>query len=154
MDPGTLVSPPEQTPTQEKGPPFGNATYESEPAVAGSDLHHDGNGVDPVILATEEPVPRIVLAPISTQLKDPEVKDFGWNVPPDRVPAPLLNRLSNDDLYTLLRRFNKVPLISSILILTNLIVSLLANFSCQGNTLAPHRGSRPGDFSGRGVLPR
>ena len=68
-----------------------------------------GEDAEPVILATEEPVPRVVLDPISTQLKDPEVKDFGWNTPPDRVPAPLVKGLSNDDIYTLLRRFNKVP---------------------------------------------
>lgn len=109
-DPSALVSPPEPTPTQEKVSSFGGAPLtESELPVTGPTLLHDGKDNEPVILATEEPVPRIVLDPISTQLKDPEVKDFGWNVPPDRVPAPLLNRLTNDDLYTLLRRFNKVP---------------------------------------------
>ncbi|THH33414.1 hypothetical protein EUX98_g770 [Antrodiella citrinella] len=46
-------------------------------------------------------------ATVSLQLKDPEVKDYGWNVPPNQVPAPVLNGISNDDLYLLLRRFNK-----------------------------------------------
>lgn len=46
--------------------------------------------------------------PVSAQLKDPEVKDFGWNVSPSKVPAPVMNGISNDDLYMLLRRFNKV----------------------------------------------
>ncbi|KAL4252469.1 Protein of unknown function DUF3292 [Abortiporus biennis] len=53
------------------------------------------------------PPPKENFAPITTQLKDPGVKDFGWNSPPSKVPAPLLKGLSNDDLYTLLRRFNK-----------------------------------------------
>ena len=43
-----------------------------------------------------------------TQLKDPEVKDFGWNSKPDAVPSPLVYGLSNEDLYALIRRFNKV----------------------------------------------
>ncbi|KIP10066.1 hypothetical protein PHLGIDRAFT_22447 [Phlebiopsis gigantea 11061_1 CR5-6] len=38
---------------------------------------------------------------------DPEVKDFGWNSEPKAVPSPLVHGLSNDDLYTLVRRFNK-----------------------------------------------
>lgn len=108
----TMDPPSTATPTQEKGPPFRDSDI-SEPRRPEQSNPEapklpGGEDVDSVIVATEEPVPRIKLDPISTQLKDPEIKDFGWNAPPDRVPAPLLNGLSNDDLYTLLRRFNKV----------------------------------------------
>ena len=37
-----------------------------------------------------------------------EVKDLGWNEPKDRIASPLVGRLSNDDLWVLIRRFNKV----------------------------------------------
>ncbi|KAH8099327.1 hypothetical protein BXZ70DRAFT_1065633 [Cristinia sonorae] len=47
------------------------------------------------------------LPPVSSQLKDPEIKDYGWNVPPNRIPAPVMHGVSNDELYILLRRFNK-----------------------------------------------
>ncbi|KAF3227119.1 hypothetical protein TWF106_010607 [Orbilia oligospora] len=36
-----------------------------------------------------------------------EVKDLGWNDPTDQIPKPLVGGLSNDDLWTLIRRFNK-----------------------------------------------
>ena len=45
---------------------------------------------------------------VSLDLKDPEVKDVGWNRDPVHIPAPLIRGLSNDDVYTLIRRFNKV----------------------------------------------
>jgi hypothetical protein len=36
---------------------------------------------------------------------EPEVRDLGWN---ETAPAPLVGGLSNDELWTLIRRFNKV----------------------------------------------
>ncbi|EKM61395.1 uncharacterized protein PHACADRAFT_204565 [Phanerochaete carnosa HHB-10118-sp] len=41
------------------------------------------------------------------KLKDPAVKDFGWNSPPHAVPSPLVHGVPNDDLWVLIRRFNK-----------------------------------------------
>lgn len=38
----------------------------------------------------------------------PEVKNMGWNEPPKDVPNPLVGGISNEELWTLLRRFNKV----------------------------------------------
>ena len=38
---------------------------------------------------------------------DLEVKDLGWNEPAEKVPAPLIGGLSNEELWTLVRRFNK-----------------------------------------------
>lgn len=42
-----------------------------------------------------------------------EVKDLGWNENPKDVPKPLVGGLPNEDLWTLVRRFNKVRLILS-----------------------------------------
>ncbi|KAF3937815.1 hypothetical protein ABW19_dt0206439 [Dactylella cylindrospora] len=36
-----------------------------------------------------------------------EVKDLGWNNPTDEIPKPLVGGLPNDELWTLVRRFNK-----------------------------------------------
>ncbi|KAL5316499.1 hypothetical protein ACEPPN_015547 [Leptodophora sp. 'Broadleaf-Isolate-01'] len=36
-----------------------------------------------------------------------EVRDLGWNDHPSDVPAPLVGGLSNEELWTLIRRFNK-----------------------------------------------
>jgi hypothetical protein len=41
---------------------------------------------------------------------DQEVVDLGWNEPKDAVAAPLVGGLSNEDLWLLVRRFNKVRL--------------------------------------------
>ena len=38
---------------------------------------------------------------------DGEVKDLGWNEHPADVPKPLVGGLPNDELWTLVRRFNK-----------------------------------------------
>jgi hypothetical protein len=38
---------------------------------------------------------------------DVEVKDLGWNKEAKSVPGPLVTGLSNDELWTLIRRFNK-----------------------------------------------
>lgn len=37
-----------------------------------------------------------------------EVKDLGWNEAPAEVPDPLVGGLQNEELWTLIRRFNKV----------------------------------------------
>lgn len=37
-----------------------------------------------------------------------EVRDLGWNEHPDDVPTPLVGGLPNEELWTLIRRFNKV----------------------------------------------
>jgi hypothetical protein len=37
-----------------------------------------------------------------------EVKDLGWNHEVEDVPVPLVGGLSNEELWTLIRRFNKV----------------------------------------------
>lgn len=37
-----------------------------------------------------------------------EVKDLGWNDPPSKIPAPLVGGMDNEELWILVRRFNKV----------------------------------------------
>ena len=37
-----------------------------------------------------------------------EVLDLGWNAPKEHVEAPLVGGLSNEDVWLLVRRFNKV----------------------------------------------
>lgn len=39
-----------------------------------------------------------------------EVKDLGWEEHPDNIPKPLVGGLPNDELWLLVRRFNKVKL--------------------------------------------
>ncbi len=39
---------------------------------------------------------------------DLEVKDVGWNEAEKNIPSPLVGGLANDDLWVLVRRFNKV----------------------------------------------
>ena len=39
---------------------------------------------------------------------DAEVKDLGWNEPKEKIPAPLVGGMENEDLWVLVRRFNKV----------------------------------------------
>jgi len=36
-----------------------------------------------------------------------DVKDLGWSEPPEKTPAPLVGGLRNDELWALIRRFNK-----------------------------------------------
>ena len=39
--------------------------------------------------------------------EDGEVRDMGWNDHPTNVPTPLVGGLPNEELWTLVRRFNK-----------------------------------------------
>ncbi|KAI0073255.1 hypothetical protein K474DRAFT_1666801 [Panus rudis PR-1116 ss-1] len=96
MDP-TEDSKPLPLPSDE--PP---ATVESTEPV-----HHDTS----LLAATVEPPPPAETSSsqmtVTAQLKDPEVKDYGWNTSPSKIAAPLIHGVPNDDIYTLVRRFNK-----------------------------------------------
>lgn len=37
-----------------------------------------------------------------------EVKNLGWNKPKENIPAPLVGGMDNEELWMLVRRFNKV----------------------------------------------
>lgn len=42
-----------------------------------------------------------------------EVVDLGWNEPKSQVAKPLVGGLANDDLWLLVRRFNKVCIVTN-----------------------------------------
>ena len=42
------------------------------------------------------------------QVHDQEVKDLGWTTDNENIPNPLVGRMQNEDLWVLVRRFNKV----------------------------------------------
>lgn len=95
MDPSQATTEVSRTPPHTMSTRPGTVT--NSPASLGADL----------IAASVEPPPHESTRVEITELKDPEVKDFGWNSPPRDVPAPLVHGLSNEDIYTLVRRFNK-----------------------------------------------
>ena len=39
---------------------------------------------------------------------EPEIKDLGWHEDVEKVPTPLVAGLPNEELWALIRRFNKV----------------------------------------------
>lgn len=43
----------------------------------------------------------------AAQIDHPDVKDMGWNDHPDSIPT-LVGGMQNEELWTLIRRFNKV----------------------------------------------
>lgn len=45
---------------------------------------------------------------LAQQEHDEEVVDLGWNEKKHGIPAPLVGGLDNEDLWLLVRRFNKV----------------------------------------------
>lgn len=45
---------------------------------------------------------------LAQQEHDEEVIDLGWNEKKHDIPAPLVGGLGNEDLWLLIRRFNKV----------------------------------------------
>lgn len=45
-----------------------------------------------------------------------EAKDLGWTSKASEVPSPLVHGLSNEELWTLIRRFNKARATRSILL--------------------------------------
>jgi len=45
---------------------------------------------------------------LAQEAHDLEVKDLGWNEPEKNIPSPLVGKLPNEDLWILVRRFNKV----------------------------------------------
>ena len=83
----TTNSPPALTPTSSKSAATGNAPTDSH-ALAQAD--HEEKG------AAQE------------QHFESEVKDLGWNESPSDMPKPLVGGLYNDNLWLLVRRFNKV----------------------------------------------
>ena len=60
-----------------------------------------------------------------------EVRDLGWNESPSDVPNPVVGGLPNEELWTLIRRFNKVRFCPRVCWSSGL--KAVANVPCQGS---------------------
>ena len=63
-----------------------------------------GDATDSHALATADPSEK---GAIQNNHQDGEVRDMGWNDPKADTPRELVGGLSNEELWTLIRRFNK-----------------------------------------------
>ena len=45
---------------------------------------------------------------VAEESHDDEVRDLGWNEPQAKIPSPLVGGIDNEELWLLVRRFNKV----------------------------------------------
>lgn len=82
-----------------------------------------------------------------------EVRDLGWNELSEDVPTPLVGGLPNEELWTLVRRFNKARLIRKSYSVTNIDI-IPANIPCQIPSRASSWWARPQYCRRRRVLPR
>ena len=70
------------------------------------------------------------------------VRDLGWNEKPVDVPTPLVGGLPNEELWTLVRRFNKVCFCLFVH-LRKLLRSVTANVPCKILAGTTARRTRP-----------
>ena len=63
---------------------------------------------------------------------DEEVKDLGWNEPKEAIPAPLVGGMENEDLWVLVRRFDKVRYSRPTGDMDYFLTLFQANVPCQG----------------------
>ena len=67
---------------------------------------------------------------------DEEVKDLGWNEPKEAIPAPLVGGMENEDLWVLVRRFDKVRYTQPTSNIDHFLTLFQANVPCQGIPLS------------------
>lgn len=74
-----------------------------------------------------------------------DVKDLGWNEPKEKIAEPLVGGIDNEELWLLVRRFNKVGY-SLLYFCDETNIPCLANVPCQRNyrTRARKLGYEPG----------
>ena len=109
QSPSTAAPNVAQTQTPVVGPPrreeieIKNAPAHDEPVIV--EAHEEEHATDSHALAHADHDEKGI-----AQLDHgaTEVKDLGWNEPQGAIPAPLVGGLENEELWTLLRRFNKV----------------------------------------------
>lgn len=53
---------------------------------------------------------------------EPEIRDLGWHEDPSHVPKPLVHGLSNEELWLLIRRFDKVGILSHAVMLSPMLI--------------------------------
>lgn len=91
-----------------EGPPTAQATVLNAPPVDEPEIveaHEVEHPTDSHALANMDQEEKGVVQMGHGQT---EVRDLGWNEHPTDVPVPLVGGLSNEELWTLIRRFNKV----------------------------------------------
>ena len=90
-------------------------------------------------------------AKTASELDDPAVKDLGWRTDTVRPPS-LIKGMSNDDVFMLIRRFNKVRLLLYSIVCS--ADSLAANPTRARDSSPSSRLPRPRDLRRRRVLTR
>ena len=81
----------------------------SAPAVTDTTSPLESAPTDSHALATQQ---HDVKGAAQIEHGESEVKDLGWDEDPEHIPTPLVGGLLNDDLWVLVRRFNKVRSLS------------------------------------------
>jgi len=81
---------------------------------------------------------------------DVEVKNLGWNEKPTNVPQ-LVGGLPNEELWTLIRRFNKVSITTKTS--SHLLTIFKANVPCQSDGRASNWRIGSSDRRWRGIFP-
>lgn len=99
------------------------------------------NGSIPETIPPEQQKPLPLPPPYANGKMPGELTDLGWNDHVDRVPEPLVKGMSNEDVWTLVRRFDKVRSLYSSFF--KMLIWLLANVSRQSDPTAGPRPARP-----------
>ena len=76
---------------------------------------------------------------IHTSPDDEATTDIGWQQQPHEFNEPIIGGIPNEDLWMLIRRFNKVGVILSVNVNGGLTGTRLANIPCQGYAYTPTR---------------
>jgi len=120
-------------------------TQPIEPLAAAPDGNPQLNSDANIVAQTVEPPPDPAISTdVQLDLKDPEIRDIGWNRDMGELPPTLVHGLSNDDLFTFIRRFNKVCSASRSLDGSLLIwLVSLANIPCQSHSRSASRSTGP-----------
>lgn len=72
---------------------------------------------------------------------DAEVQDLGWNEPKEKVAQPLVGGMDNEELWLLVRRFNKVG--PNTITASRRLTARLANVPCQRISIPATEQPRP-----------
>lgn len=93
----------------------GTPTTAASTSTASTTAASEATVTDAAQNLTEEPTASHALAQADVDEKGvaqlahaADVKDLGWNEPPSKIPAPLVGGMDNEELWVLVRRFNKV----------------------------------------------
>lgn len=76
---------------------------------------------------------------------DDEIQDLGWNEKKEDIPAPLVGGMDNEELWLLLRRFDKVSHDRLVSRRFKMTYTTTANLPSQSNFVPGSRRPRPPD---------